>query len=210
VSIATYAELQTAVASWSNKSNLTARIPDFISLAEATLNRRLRTRWQEETLAVTGIDADFHIAVPAEAVAVKALWRDADPTWRLEQKDLSYIVENRDSSGGLARFYAWDGINWTFDGAADDITGTYYIKIPALSDSATTNWLLTDHPDLYLYASLEQCAKYLRDVEGALAWRAERESLIGDLNSISAADQVSGGPLIARPRTPLSAWRPAR
>lgn len=210
MSISTYAELQTAVASWVNKSNLTARIPEFISLAEATLNRKLRTRWQEETLAVTGIDVDFHIAIPAAAVAVKALWRDADPTWRIEQKDLSYIVENRDSSGGLARFYAWDGDNWTFDGAADDITGTYYIKVPALSDSATTNWLLTDHPDLYLYASLEQCAKYLRDVEGALAWRAEREALISELNGISAADQISGGPLIARPRTPLSAWRPAR
>jgi hypothetical protein len=210
VSISTYAELQAAVASWANKSNLTSRIPDFITLAEAQINRKLRTRWQETTLAPTSIDSTFHIAIPATAVAVKSFWREADPTWRVEQKDLSYIVEHRDSSGGLARFYAWDGSNWTFDGAGDDITGTYYIKVPALSDAATTNWLLTSHPDLYLYASLEQCSKFLRDVDGALAWGGERSRLTEELNSISSADQVSGGPLIARPRTPLSAWRPAR
>jgi hypothetical protein len=210
VSISTYAELQTAIASWANKSNLTARIPDFITLAEAQINRKLRTRWQEEDLAATAVDSSFNIAIPADAVAVKSFWRNADPTWRIEQKDLSYIVENRDTSGGLARFYAWQGSNWTFDGAGDDITGVYYIKVPALSDADPTNWLLTAHPDLYLYASLEQCAKYLRDVEGALAWRAERTALTDELNSVSTADQVSGGPLIARPRTPLSAWRPAR
>lgn len=209
MSITTYAELQTEIAAWVNKTNLTAKIPDFVTLAEAKLNRRLRTRWQETTLAATDIDTDFHIAIPSTAVAVKALWREADPTWRVEQKDLSYVVENRDSSGGLARFYAWDGSNWTFDGAGDDITGTYFIKVPALA-TASTNWLLTAHPDVYLFTSLEFAAKYLRDVEGALAWRAESDNLIAELNSVSQADQVSGGPLIARTRTPLSAWRPAR
>lgn len=210
MSITTYAELQTEIAAWVNKTSLTAKIPDFVTLAEAKLNRRLRTRWQEATLTPTAIDTDFHIAQPANVAAVKALWRDAEPTWRIEQKDLSYVIENRDSSGGLAGFYAWDGANWSFDGAADDITGTVYEKVPALSDSATTNWLLTDHPDVYLFTSLEFAAKYLRDFDGAIAWRTESDNLIAELNSVSAADQVSGGPLIARARTPLSAWRPAR
>lgn len=204
MSISTYAELLTAVAEWSNKTNLTAKIPDFVTLTEAKFNRRLRTRWQETTLASTAIDSSFHIVIPTTAVAVKTLWRDSDPTWRIEQKDLSYIVQQR-AQGGLPKYFAWDGLNWTFDGSADDITGTYYIKVPALI-TASTNWLLTAHPDVYLYGCLEQACKYLRDGEGAIAWGAQCEGLISELNSVSEADQVSGGPLIARGRNMTSSW----
>jgi hypothetical protein len=201
VSITNYAELQTAIQNWSNKTNVAAKVPDFITLAEAKFNRRLRTRWQETTLAPTVIDSDYHIAIPATCAAVKSLWRDADPTWRIEQKDLSYVVEHRDQ-GGLPKYYAWDGSNWTFDGSADDITGTYFLKIPSLS--AGVNWLITSHPDLYLWGGLEQCAIYLRDIEGASAWKAMAEALIDELNGVSVADQLSGGTLVARTRTQLS------
>lgn len=204
MSISTYAELQTAIASWSNKTNLTAKLPDFITLAEAKINRALRTRWQETTLAATSIDADYHIAIPTDCVAVKALWLEAEPTRRVEQKTLDFVQENI-VQGGRPGYYAWDGINWLFSGSADDITGTYFAKVPALA-TATTNWLLTAHPDLYLYSGLEQAAKYLRDVEGAMAWGAESTRLIDELNSISRADQVSGGPLIAHGRNMTSNW----
>lgn len=205
MSISTYSELQTAIASWSNKTNLTTKLADFITLAEAKINRTLRTRWQETTLAPTGIDADYHIAIPDGCLAVKALWLDADPTWRVEQKTLDFVQQNI-VQAGRPKYYAWDGENWIFSGSADDITGTYFAAVPALSDSATTNWLLTSHPDVYLYSGLEQAAKYLRDVEGAVAWGSESARLLAELNSNSTADQISGGPLIARGRNMTSSW----
>jgi len=42
MAIGTYAELQTAVANWLDRGDLTARIPEFIDLAEARMNRVLR------------------------------------------------------------------------------------------------------------------------------------------------------------------------
>ena len=42
MSITTYAELKTAIASWLNRDDLTSVIPDFIALTEAALNRDLR------------------------------------------------------------------------------------------------------------------------------------------------------------------------
>ena len=50
MSITNYSELQTAVAAWINRTDLTALLPDFITLAESKLNRRLRTRYQETAL----------------------------------------------------------------------------------------------------------------------------------------------------------------
>ena len=42
MAINTYATLQTAVANWLDRSDLTDRIPEFIALAEARMNRTLR------------------------------------------------------------------------------------------------------------------------------------------------------------------------
>jgi len=42
MAINTYATLQTAVANWLDRSDLTDRIPEFIALAEARMNRVLR------------------------------------------------------------------------------------------------------------------------------------------------------------------------
>ena len=130
---------------------------------------------------------------------MKHFWRDGDPSWRIEQKTLDYVITNQ-TSGGLPGMYAWSGSNWVFDGNGDGVTGVYYIKVPALSDSETTNWLLTAHPDLYLWAGLEQACIYLRDPEGAMAYQAMWVAVADELNSISVADQISGGKLIARAR----------
>ena len=42
MSITTYSELKTAIANWLNRDDLTAVIPDFVSLVVADLNRKLR------------------------------------------------------------------------------------------------------------------------------------------------------------------------
>ena len=44
MAINTYSTLQTAVANWLDRDDLTDRIPEFVSLAEATFNRTLRLR----------------------------------------------------------------------------------------------------------------------------------------------------------------------
>src|SRR5438309_677990 len=53
MSITTYSELQTALASWLGHGLFTATIPDFITLFEAAANRRLRVRQQEATAMLT-------------------------------------------------------------------------------------------------------------------------------------------------------------
>ena len=50
MAITTYAELKTAVANFLARSDLTDRIPEFISMAEARMGRELETRSQENAL----------------------------------------------------------------------------------------------------------------------------------------------------------------
>lgn len=42
MALTTYAELQTSIANWCNRSDIEAEVRDFIKLAEARINRRLR------------------------------------------------------------------------------------------------------------------------------------------------------------------------
>ena len=53
MAITTYAELQTAIANWLARDDLTTYLPDFITLFEAAANRRLRVRQMETTATLT-------------------------------------------------------------------------------------------------------------------------------------------------------------
>ena len=44
MALSTYTELKASVADWLNRTDLTSVIPDFIALAEAQIERTLRTR----------------------------------------------------------------------------------------------------------------------------------------------------------------------
>ena len=66
----------------------------------------------------------------------------------------------------------------------------YFAKIPALSDSATSNWLLERHYDLYLYGSLVQAALYLKD--DPTAWATLFDSALAEIEVEDVRSQFHG------------------
>ena len=66
MTITNYSNLQSTVADFLNRSDLTSVIPVFIQLAEAQINRDLR-HWKMETRATATIDAgDQYSQVPPD------------------------------------------------------------------------------------------------------------------------------------------------
>jgi hypothetical protein len=78
---------------------------------------------------------------------------------------------------------------------------TYYKKITALSDEDITNWLLSYHPDVYLYGTLMQSAPYLKDDQRIPVWGSLYRQYLADVNASSDKAEFSGGALHMRPRT---------
>lgn len=190
MAIGTYTELQAAVASWVHRSDLTSVIQDCIALAEERFNRQLRTRHQETALADTAIDASYQIAIPADTVAVKRLWRvDGSLQYELQVETLGF-VEARQGYGGLAASYSWGASNWDFDGTGT-VGGTLIRNIPPLS-SNSTNWLLTGHPSAYLYATLAEVMGHARDTEGLALWDGRADGKIAEINRIENRNAQSG------------------
>jgi hypothetical protein len=68
----------------------------------------------------------------------------------------------------------------------------YYQKIPALSDANTTNWLLTDYPDVYLYGALLQATPYIENDQRMPVWERMYAAAIGSINAESKKARYSG------------------
>lgn len=195
-----YSDLQAAIASWLNRTDLTSAIPDFIALAETRFNRELRTL--QMVKRATANTEDEFVAVPADWLEAKDL--------SIADYPLSYITPDKLAEWkyakvtGPSRYYTIVGGSFElFPAPTSDVTVemAYYAKIPALTVSNTTNWLLAKAPDLYLYGSLQQAAPYIMDDERLPLWAANSTAIIQFLNNESDTATHSGGPLIARTRS---------
>jgi hypothetical protein len=72
------------------------------------------------------------------------------------------------TSSGQPRFFCLAGTSFRFAPVPDatySSTLTYYAKVPALSAVATTNWLLTRRPDIYLAACRFYAYDYIGDAQ---------------------------------------------
>jgi hypothetical protein len=161
--ITDYASLKTAISEWFMGRDMSADVDVFIDLAESYFNAKLRTRQMETKTDLTPSSGEC--TLPTDYIEYKRVVELASIRRRL-----AYITEDAAEnlyptrSAGLANHFMILGSTLTaLPISGNDIELTYYQKIPALSDSNTTNWLLSEHPNLYLHASLLYCAKYVVD-----------------------------------------------
>lgn len=185
MALTTYTELKAEIADWLNRQNLTAQIPSFIRLLESQVQRQVRTH--DMLKRATADLADQFIALPSDFLGVKNVQLNTDPVTRLEYKpigDLDY-ARARLSTAQTPKYYAILGNTIEVAPVPDttyQIEITYYSTIPSLSDSVATNWLLTKHPDIYLFGSLLQAAPYLKDDERVPMWGNALQTSIEDIN----------------------------
>jgi hypothetical protein len=167
MAITTYAELQTAIGDWLNRADLDQKIPDFIRLAESTLNDVLRSAdmvTQSTSIAITSGRA----TLPADALEIvyaQVASSEDEPLEQITPQQLTMLRRTRTRNAANPRFYAIVGrdIVVTPTPASGSLDLDYYQRLPVLSDSNTTNWLLTDSPHIYLYTSLLHATPFLMD-----------------------------------------------
>jgi len=173
MTITSYATLKSAIADWLLRDDLTAVIPSFIALAEAKFNRRIRD-YRMMKRATATLDAGY-AAVPGDWLQNVRFQLNTSPITTLEYVTPDQAAEEATvyTGTGKAKFFTMIGKQFQLVPApSEELTGelTYYAKIPALSDSTTTNWLLEVAPDAYLYGALMEAAPYLDDQEKLSTW----------------------------------------
>jgi hypothetical protein len=181
MSITTYAELQAAVGNWLGHSLFTARIPEFIALFEATANRRLRVRQMEATATLTP-DVNGSATLPSDYLAWRRVTWTGSTRTELAFVHPSYLQAAYPSApADVPRIFTIEGATLKvrpLDSTALEFD--YFQKIPALA-TTDPNWLLTAHPDIYLFGSMVEAEMFGVNDERMPAWKARRDEIFDEI-----------------------------
>jgi hypothetical protein len=198
MSISTYSELKSSVANWLHRSDLTTVIPDFIVLAEADFNRRLRIATMEER-ATASFDEAFE-TVPSDFLEMREVKCNTSPVTTLQYMTPQQMTEfYPTTNSGTPTFYTLQDslIRLNFI-PTSEMEIAYYIRIPALTDDATTNWMLTNHPDVYLYGTLSAAEPYLENDKRLILWKSLYEAAVERVDRADKQSRWSGSTLQMR------------
>ena len=180
-----YSALKDSVAAWLNEADLVARIPDFVALAEAVINRRVDHRLMVG-VATLGV-GNGRATLPEDFTAVRAV--------RVGGERLDFVTLDAYAARGtgMARHYSLAGDHMLFDQTVTTATLVYSRQVPPLSENGD-NWLLDAFPDVYLYGTLSQAAPYAEDSERAATWAQLFDTAIREINA-DGQNQSFGGTL---------------
>lgn len=201
--ITSYSTLISTVADYLNRQDLTTQIPTFIQFAEADMNTRLRTR--EMIVRATTTNDDEFVRLPLDFLEGINLQIVGG------KSPLRFITLDEADMINAAQGYTAPTFYSLMNGAIElvpppatgvdvEIEMVYYGKITSLSESNTTNWLLTKAPDVYLYGALTHAAPFLMDDQRISVFGSFYSQRIEALNDESQKSLHSGSPLVARTR----------
>jgi len=199
MAIGTYAELQTAVANWLDRDDLTARIPEFIALAEARMNRVLRIRLMEAKYTASTVAAQRNYALPTSYIQMRNFQINTSPITPLQY--VTPEIYDRlwgGSTDGTPQFYtivAGEVQLGPLPASILTMEMLFYKKITALSGSNTTEAMLTDNPDVYLYGALLEAEPFIMNDERVGLWGQGFQQAIKDLQEQDNKDRHSGSAL---------------
>lgn len=196
MTIATYSDLVTEVRDMADDDNYSSSaIDSAIAKAEAHFNRVIRVPDMETatTIAVTTEFADL----PTDFLEMRAIQPAGSPCYTLKSTTPAALYMDYRGLSGTPTAYAIEGKRLRFGpvgtGSFDML---YYAKIPALSASNTTNWLLTKHPDCYLAGVMYHLARRERDSDGQAQAVNELSEIIDAINVAGQAARWGAGPLV--------------
>lgn len=153
--------------------------------------------------ALSGATSSGVFALPADYLEVKNLRTVGAPDRQLDRTSVFdlYSLYPRNGYTGQPYAFARDGTNLVFGPTPDadyTLAGTYYAKLPALSGTNTSNWLITDVPDLILAATMKEAAAYTMDAEAVQYWEDRYQTYKGQVQGQDDREWFSGSPPVAR------------
>jgi hypothetical protein len=171
MALSTYSDLLASIAAWLMRDDLTAVIPDFITLAESDMNSRLRLR-SMLTRSTATLDEGYE-TLPTDFLG---MWRVVVNDERISFAPTDLLAQYAlDWAGEAPLYFSIVGdqlqlVPTPTALATATIEMTYYARPSALSETNTSNAILAASPAIYLYGSLLQAAPYLGDDARVQTW----------------------------------------
>jgi hypothetical protein len=159
MTVTTYSGLSTAVFRRLNRTAETTPFDDALEMVGAEINRRLALFPVRpmHTVATATISGEY-IAAPTDILDIESFELSATGERLLPTapQNMEAMFE-ASALTAQPRFYTQVGTQFRFYPAPDQNYAAsiiYWAKVPALTSTATTNWLSLAHPDVYFHGVL--------------------------------------------------------
>lgn len=210
---ASYTELVTAIADYTHRTDLTSGYVDyFITEAEAEMNTRLRTRRQLTAVTPT-VSAAGVVTLPTGFAGWKRFQaRDSTNAWDLDIVTLESQEDIDPAYGGTGVPQALINLGgtwqiWPYTDGTYTYRAYHFAIVPNLTSSATTNWVILNFPEAYLFGCLAAARGYVQDDPRFPIWEQRFQRAV---ERIIEQDQMDSDPrtsVVLKPNTAMFGGR---
>ena len=202
MALGNYTDLKAAIADWLDRSDLTARIPDFIALAETRINRELRIRAMEYRATMNTTAGQRYFALPGSYIQMRNFQLNTNPVTPLEYitpEMLDRLYGSNTTGKPKAYSLIGDEIQLApIPDSAYTLEVAYYEKFTPLSTDVTTNWLTENAPDVLLYGALIEAEPFVKNDERMPLWLNAYKEAIDKIQKADDRDRHSGSQMRVR------------
>lgn len=209
MAINTYAKLQAAVQDELNRNagllgqdvtigstTIEGKVKRAIANCEVRVRQLIRVRQQETSTTIAFTNGTTEYALPSDFKSARLMHLVQDPIVTIEQDSLENLISEYPSNAtGEPRKFAIVGSNFQVRPIPDSGRSAklyYYQDLTSLSDTNTSNWLLLECPNIYLYGSCLELTPYLGDDERIQVWKGAFDEAIGLLTGDDNATKWNG------------------
>lgn len=190
MALSNYSDLQASALDWMERAGQTGKTADWVKLAEAKLNRKLGAVEVEATLTGTPSSRTIDITSLSMVEPIALFIAPTGENEREIQPQANGTYPLIDVTEASPRIYSVIGTNLQFDRILDQAYPFRFVFNQYLNLAATTtNWLLTNHPDAYLAATLMWGAGYNEDWQNGPVWKAMLDEAIPEIQHTIAQNK---------------------
>ena len=184
MSIDTYATLKTAIAGWTHRDDLTASLGDFITMAETRIFSDLKVKEMEARTDYT--PTSRYLTTPTRLTSIRRIVAKAATPVELMATSPDGLRRVYDTATGTPSHYTVLGSEIEFNRIPNvDMEILHFAAPAALSDTDTSNAVLSAYPQIYLAACMVQAGLYMVDDGMVAKW----QGMYAD--AVSAANRKS-------------------
>jgi hypothetical protein len=195
-----YTWLQGAVASFVHRTDIAAKVADFVTLAEDRLNMDVDNRLQESLVTLSTVAGFPTVALPDGATDVQSISIPGQGS--VDYLGVGTFNARYDTAPGLPRHYTVIGDDIYLGPTPDsayDLKVVLRSTLMPLADAPTgQNWLIAAHPSLYLAATMCEVCMYTKDTAALQVWEQKYQNA---LSLVNGTDSNVASSLAIRPDT---------
>lgn len=204
-----YTDLISACKAYADRQDIEVdnNLDNFILMAEARINRLLKTREQTARVYAPTRDGTEYYSLPPDYRGMRDIkLNDGLPHEDHKTTPFDYLNPQqfnirRDQEYCNKLYYTIiaDQIQiFPKQDAGLSLEIIYYQKVPNLNDTENSNWLSTEHPDIYLAGVTAEIEIFAKNYDVGQSWRDRMSEAINELEQSDEVERWSGSPLVTK------------